>query len=251
MCVVSDATTPQPLLVKDLGEISENFGKALASVMNPANPRYDDLNDKSRVLYEGVAGFALTTAGDVAVAQGLRVLGNAIQARDYTALPSASIEHLRKVSALVTNQHYDLEISASGIGAATPTVVGATSSFNLPEVHLVSGGTTLYGKLIAVGGETTQASIKLGDGSRIDIALTKKMARRVAPKLYKTIGLIGTATWELPEWKVVAFKATAVANYDADVTADDSIKKLRKIVKDRWDHIEDVEAFVHNLRARL
>jgi hypothetical protein len=78
----------------------------------------------------------------------------------------------------------------------------------------ISGPTTLYGHLERIGGTVPKAAIRLLSGSQFsNCSLSKELARRLAPRLYAEIGLIGNAVWNANTYDLISFEALDISPY--------------------------------------
>ena len=122
---------------------------------------------------------------------------------------------------------------------ATPDVAVETSQL---------AGTTIYGKLLQVGGEPPIAIIDVaGTGHLIECTFDKSLARQLGKRIYTWVGLNGTATVEDVNLKVVAFAIEAMTPYKG-TPVDEAFAKLSEIADPYYKDIDDVEAYVDSLR---
>lgn len=250
--ITGENLTPETLPFEDLLEFVENYRKALAYVIDPTAENVEYHSNVSLVkITKGSVGLELATNGEERVEQGIRELNKAIKECNYKSLPPNCLKHLRKIEDLATRRKYDFEFSSNNIEEIVPVTAGCNSSFAIPEEISVDGGTIIYAKVLEVSGDNPHARVELEDGSVLDVALSAEMASSVATKLLKVIGLEGTATWTLPEWKITEFKVNSVTPYDSDIKPGDALKSIREAVKDHWDDIEDIGEYIREIKRQL
>ncbi|HFC08416.1 MAG TPA: hypothetical protein ENJ54_00970 [Chloroflexi bacterium] len=98
---------------------------------------------------------------------------------------------------------------------------------------------TIYGVLTRVGGsDPPRATLQLPNGKSLTVNLTRKnetgipMARALADRLYKTVGLKGEARIRLTDHAIEHMRADEIIPYNPTQDAAEALAALREIGKD-------------------
>lgn len=124
---------------------------------------------------------------------------------------------------------------------------------NAPTNELVTaqGDTTIYGRLIRVGGVGPRATLLTPDGKHLHVELSESMAVALASsgRLHEDVGIEGGATWRVDTWEILEFRAQRITAYRPDKTnLVETFEALAKAAGDRWEGV-DAERFVAGLRG--
>lgn len=251
VCILGADRVPVILPPDEFKEFFTNFLEAIAFAMTPfgilSHGREKILHiDNIQTTGES---YLLATNGDKKIERGVSNLLDALRTRKYQDLSDTCIHFLRKIAVLATKSQYDYEFTATGIEDISPTRVRANRAFDLPMEQPIPDETEIYGKLRAVVIEPPQIELELHDGSVLDISVSTQIAKSLEPKINKRIGLFGTLYFQLSDLKIVDYKVSEVLPYDPDFPLDETIRQLRKIVKESQKHFEDMGNLVSERKA--
>lgn len=115
---------------------------------------------------------------------------------------------------------------------------------------IVCGDTAIYGVLAGITFDPPQAAIEMLDGKAVVAAMADPVARGLieSGRLGTTIGLRGTATWNVETWEILAFEAADLLPYDPDAMGlDRAFGELAKASGGRWDGVGAAD-YVGSLR---
>ncbi len=125
------------------------------------------------------------------------------------------------------------------------------STFN-PESEIeynlqntVKGQTTIYGKIIRIGGEEPKIHFRINEEEKLIFDVDEQQAKKLSPKLYEFIGLTGTATWNSINLTIDNFKIDAIINVDTSKPYSDTFSELKGIIGKYWDEIEDIDSYIN------
>jgi hypothetical protein len=124
---------------------------------------------------------------------------------------------------------------------------------NAPTRHLLTaqGDTTVYGRLIRIGGTGPRATLQMPDGKSLHVELSESMAVELASRgrLQEDVGIEGRATWRVDTWEILEFRARHITAYQPDKTNHvETFEALAEAAGDRWEGV-DVERFDAGLRG--
>ncbi len=111
------------------------------------------------------------------------------------------------------------------------------------------------GELVRIGGRDTSAHATIvdADGTSWSAELSRELAQRIAPYLYKgpVLRVNGEARWEREEsgqWKLLGFKMNDFSVLE-DVDLNHITQKLRALRDSGWAEHTDIDASINRLRG--
>lgn len=238
---------PDDLSIGLLAEVLHHSYAAIVAQAREEDPDVpdDDLKVSLVQVKSGSTGLRLHAPERAAAV--IYLIAAAVQRAAVAQLASKAAHEIEGLQALSTRLATPIELRAGQEGTRLLAAIAPDTSVQGNRLR-VSGGTDIYGTLLRVGGVSPRAFVELDDGRRISCALqSRQLARRLAPLLYTIVGLRGTATWFANTWELVTFSAQDVIECaNGDVT--DSIRALRAVTGKHWDAIDDVDAYLRELR---
>lgn len=109
-------------------------------------------------------------------------------------------------------------------------------------VAVITGDTSIYGKLLRVGGADPRAMLRMDDGTTRIMKVSASFARQLAPFLYREIGLYGTAKWETEQWRLIDFDPKKLLDYE-QTSAIEAFKELAEASgPDAWEGVDVTKA---------
>ncbi len=116
---------------------------------------------------------------------------------------------------------------------------------------LVSGETTIAGKIERAGGATGMRCLLRVPGRRrilyCDVK-SRKLVQRLGQHLYEDIAATGTAVWIHRSWRVYKFTINDFTQPRLG-NASDAITELRNAGLDAWDHIDQPDQYLREMRS--
>jgi hypothetical protein len=247
--------SPETVRARDLAEFLVQFETAILETVaakTKVDPEVVEREWIVSLLKIESRSESLTFALSGEVVQGASLLSVAHYSSDYSQIPFKAQEALHKISLQARENAWDVEFVEDKRLNIKRAVISTENPVPLPRITKVQGDTTIYGKLYRVGGVEPRAMMQLPDNRYLYISLNQEMAVALASKerLYKQVGIEGTATWRADTMELIEFKAkriTAYQPHNKDLV--ESFTELAKSAQGRWDEL-DVEAFIAELRGR-
>ncbi len=246
---------PETVRASDLAEFLIQLEKAiLATVMNGKDFTLDapqqDLKVSLVSIEPGSESLAFALTSDVM--SGVSLLSRAYYERNYSTIPLEAQQSLHEISKQAASQSWEVEFVENEQFNIPRAIISDDNPVPAPKVIVAQGDTTIYGRLIRVGGVSPRAMLEMPDGRYLYIELAENMAVTLASKerLYKDVGIEGTATWRVDTWELIRFKANRITKYQPSkhniVT---TFEDLAEAAGDRWIGI-DVEQLIAEMRGR-
>jgi hypothetical protein len=247
--------TPETVRAGELGEFIANFEKALTEM---AIARGDIVPEKIEgdadvsLVGIGLGSDALTFTLTPDIVPSHAAISGAIADRDYADVPTRSHVALVNISKQAVKLKWAVEFEEDRRLNVRQAVISEVDPVPEPKVVTATGGTTVYGRLIRIGGVAPKAMVLLPNDEHIYVDLTESMAKELASRdrLYNEVGIDGVATWNVKDWQILHFKATRVTAYQPHkMNAVQAFEALADAARGRWDDV-DVVKYVNELRGR-
>jgi len=189
------------------------------------------------------------TAQNPIVGVVLRKIGRVVDLEDWTSLSSDANEKIQKLVKLNRTHNSKTEIRECQNNNALLALF--TPETGITEQHYIVGTTTLYGELLRIGGENPPtAQIRLARSMSLTCDVkTTELASKMAARLYEEIGVRGTAKWDVESREIKAFRVEELTEYNK-TSLSSAFESLREVAGKYYEEIEDVNAFVADLRGR-
>lgn len=173
-------------------------------------------------------------------------IGKAVTANDYRDLPTGSIEALDKIVTFSRKKQCVAELVTSDghrrvLATITPNIV-------FEKRARLSGETTVYGRVVRVGGKDPKAMVELLNGQTIYCETTEAIARKLGTRLYTNVGLSGLARWDAESLQLQQFTITDVTPYE-ELPLEDAMNQLAKAVGTYYSDVHDADKYITDIRT--
>ena len=98
-----------------------------------------------------------------------------------------------------------------------------------------------------VGGKEPKVEIETIDGLTLFCDATVEITTQLGSKLYQTVGLTGTAQWDLTLTDIENFKISGVTEYEK-VPLRQAFDELANIARGYYEDIKDVDRYISGVR---
>lgn len=175
-------------------------------------------------------------------------ISNAVRTGDYDKLATPAIERIRDIKNFTKRIKCSAEILTNNGSINSLFVISPETSIELaPDIQ---GETTLYGRLIRVGGKNTPAAwLEISDSIIVTCELGIDLAKKLATKLYLWVGLIGIARWSIVDRAILSFRVNEISEYE-DQSISESFQWLRENLGQYFEDVDDPDEYIRNIRAR-
>lgn len=173
-------------------------------------------------------------------------VARAINENRFDEFTTPGLEALRFM-ANFSNRHQVTTEFRNGNARSKPMAV-LTPGMNIEPFPRFNGETTIYGKVLRIGGKSPKVALEL-DGATLTCEVdSESLAIELAARLYQEVGLVGLARWSAKDGKLEEFKVTGITYYEAGSYVE-ALNQLSKLVGKYFDDIDDVEAYIEELRS--
>lgn len=110
--------------------------------------------------------------------------------------------------------------------------------------------TTIYGRIVRVGGVDPRVAIEQSSGKTIYCRVKDEvLARKLGERLYYWAGLFGLATIDSDSLGILDFRVDGITQYDGSVTISEAFNQLKSLAGKYYEDVSDVQKYVSDLRS--
>lgn len=179
------------------------------------------------------------------VTEAFQRVGGAVATNDFSLLPNASFVALDELASFNRKHKCNTDFVIRNGSRKIVATITPETRFQKPK--RLNGITTVYGKVIRVGGRTPRVMIGLLNGKTLFCETKQDIAESLGSKLYKTVGLTGKAFWD-SSLNIEDFTIQEVIPYE-DKSFGEAIRILSESASSYYDDVADVDRFISEMRG--
>ncbi|HUE69850.1 MAG TPA: hypothetical protein VMP01_03090 [Pirellulaceae bacterium] len=164
---------------------------------------------------------------------------------------SYSLRPIQRLSRIATSLDCEIFIRTVDDRDKILATVDSNSFHRVSTSILVSGETTLIGRVQRVGGATRmRCALRVAGMHRLlfcDVA-DQEVARALGNKIYEEVTLRGTARWLQRSWKLYDFRIHAIEDAPVRKPLRKALDALRNAGGKAWESIDDPSGLLESLR---
>jgi hypothetical protein len=247
MRLVGPGIQPDKIRVGTIARLLENFETAIASIVAETRSQIskEDIVLGLVEVKSGSLGLHIATQLPELVIPAFQRLSQTIHQNVFSGLPYEAIDALREITNVARERDCFIEfLSINGSEKILATISPETS---IPKPQPIVGETTLYGKVMRIGGVDPHLMLKTIEGDTLFCNLSEDLAIELAHSLYSTVGLVGIAQWDAETLKMTNFEVQEAFKY-VERSASEAMSELSSLVGEYFAEIEDVDNYVGRLR---
>lgn len=236
---------PSKVTANEFAKLVASYENALLSVLNNGKAKKNSIDFISVVNVKNESLTIEAEPNTLEVKEAANIINKAIKNRTFNKLPYDAVESLSVLQSFV-NKHQCKAI-LNGIDDIESAEINVDSGIQITDSLYFKGKTTVYGKIIRIGGSEPKVRIQTDDGKYLSVVVSKKTAKDLSPSLYSRIGVKGTGKWkkynnELEEIKAESFVVLS------DVPLTKKLKGLSEIIGKYWKNIDNPDDYIASIR---
>lgn len=163
----------------------------------------------------------------------------------------ATLGAIDTVSGIARNMGCRVEVWHPRSGPGPLLTITDRAYENLSQRLFVRGETTVFGKIERAGGATEMRCLLRVPGRQRLLycsVASKDIVQQLGRHLYENIAATGEATWIHRSWRMLAFEIKSFVKPKLGNPLK-AIEELREAGMDAWDQVENVQAYLEDLRS--
>jgi len=240
--------SPEKVSASDLGDLIESFESLLITNALKDNPnlKKEDLSISLVSIKKGSLALGVSLHQPIIQAPIIKKISKDITRNDFSEYSGKEIEYLKSIFGFTKKHRCTAQISE---GSEVKTLLAEiTSETQISPTSLITGETTIYGRIFAVGGIVPNVHIETPSGEKLICKVNLQLAKVLANRLYGWVGLIGKARWDSKFFQIQDFEIEEILDYEPGSTLK-TIEELKKTYGKYFKDITDVEHFMDDLRS--
>lgn len=173
-------------------------------------------------------------------------LGHAIELNKFTGLPGPSFKAVIAVSAFSRKYKCDAEIVHQN--KKRTVLAKITPDTKIEQPSPLRGETTIYAKVVRVGGKEPKVEVETVDGYTLYCDAPLEVVTNLGSKLYQVVGLMGIAKWDQGLNNIEEFSIKDVTQYQK-VSFKRAMDELAEATKQYYSDVSDVSKYISDLRG--
>lgn len=173
-------------------------------------------------------------------------LGQAIEANNFSGLSKPSFKAALAVSEFSRKYQCDAEFIHQN--EERTLLAKITPNTRIEQPATLRGETTVYAKVVRVGGKEPKVEIETVDGLTLFCDAPLDAVTRLGSKLYQIVGLVGVARWDYTLSKIEEFSIKDVTEYEK-VPFKQAMDELASVTQQYYSKISDVEQYISEIRG--
>jgi len=176
------------------------------------------------------------------------LLTNVINSQKFLTLPNKALDHLREIHRITSSYERDANFYVHN--GSIKQQASLHQEMIIPAHKNIQTNTTIFGKVIRVGGSTPHVALELSSGKKIYCSVKSEgIAKELGNRLYEWVGVIGHASINPDDLSIDKFHVERMTEYTGELNLVETINELKNAVGNYFSDIDDVDNFVNSLRS--
>lgn len=250
---VGEGIDPKSLTIKELAKLMTSLEDTILAIVQEQNPsiKKEDINLSLVDVVDTSAFYkSLPSLAEVMVGAYLTIT-TAIHNKEFNKLSPQSISSFQPIVDFTNQRQCKAQLRLGGDLLATVEPDSREEESPLEEVanRFIYGKTTLYAVVQRVGGAKPKAMLQIPQSETLlYIDTTAAEAKKLAARLYDTVALTGTATYESESFKIVNFKIEEILEFE-EVSINEAFNEVREVLGKYWDDIDDIDEYLYREKS--
>ncbi len=169
------------------------------------------------------------------------LVATAVSTGDYTKVNKGTIQPLKEIIKF-TKKHNCLGQFNHNEHTISNFTKDLEINYTIP--NSITGETTIYGKIIRIGGEEPRLHFRINEDEKLIFDIDESLAKKLAPRIYEYIGLVGRATWNATTFNIENFEILRPIQLD-NQPLNIAFNEIKGLIGKHWDELEDIENYLN------
>lgn len=239
---------PDKVSSNEFGKIVSAYENAIVSVVKKNHP------NRTLPAYISVTGVDQNLLGidlkpnlDNDIFEAADEINKNISNRTFNKLPINAVENLTVIQRFINEKKATAHLN--GYEGISSTTITTDTNLNVDETFYIKGETTVYGKVVRIGGKSPKVRIEV-DNKSISVIVSASVAKDLSSHLYDTVAITGIAKWKKEDHELVDLKFISHKKIIKKSLAE-KIKDLKNIIGKQWDNVDDPDEYLSHIREDI
>ncbi|MEM6263513.1 MAG: hypothetical protein AAGI38_13455 [Bacteroidota bacterium] len=232
---------------KEVAAVIHHFENALLTIIQRQRPEFRFDQTCISLVEVTAAGLTFGIRGDLRVVlEAFSMLTTSLNEHNFERVPLKAFEGIREIHKIAIRNRAQLAFYNFSISLKPIVALNPDDELKLNEELLIEGETTIYAKVLGVGGSKPNAKVETIQGQHLSFPVEVEQAKQLANRLYTEVALTGLGSWKMGEIELHSFQLTQIEPYQASLITT-AVDELASLIGDHWDEI-DPESYLQELR---
>ncbi len=245
--IIGKNIEPGLIKSKELANILASVEDMIASIMEKEDHtiRKEDVIIGLKELSGGSIKLKFSSIIPAVAISAFMIAATAVNNRNYENLPRSSLNSLVNIASFTKKHNCSAELIRLE-PENTVAVISSETEINIKPP--IIGETTIYGKILRVGGKTPKVMIETLEGKVIYCDVDLNLAKKLGQKLYEFVSLSGVAKWDAHDLVLEDFHIKNIGGYEGQ-SISSTIKELSSAIGSYFKDIVDVKSYISEIRG--
>lgn len=240
---------PSDIRAGELAKIICSFEDMIASTVKRSRPQItkEDLGVGLVKIEDKSIGLEFSTKLPELAFTAYENITESVSNEKFLELSGETLQSLREIHSFIKSNNCEGELfSRNG-----KTVIKAVllPSTEIPQHPKMTAQTTIYGRIVRVGGVDPRVMVEQSSGKAIFCKIKdENLARKLGERLYLWAGLSGLATIDSDSLEILDFRVDTITDYEGNSSLITAFNQLKELAGKYYEDIRDVEKYVSDLR---
>lgn len=253
--------SPETMSITELLDLIQNFDSIILETAEKEvdNDELEKMSFSLVGISKGSAIYSFHTT-NAQVTKSFKMVALTIQDKKLDRLPNKTIPKIEKIIQFKNKKKLNLTISiknddTNSNGEIIKEELSGNFEIGLEDIKKATQNDiyifeedSLYGEIRRIGGDKPKIWLRTNH-KNIHCTVDnddEEIIKLLANNLYKEVGVVGIAKWNITKGELQEFKITEVLDYES-IDMQQSIKEIKEVVGNGWDNL-DVNEFMSSLR---
>lgn len=240
---------PADVRAGELAKILSSFEDMIASTVKRTRPQItkEDLGVGLVNIEDKSIGLEFATKLPELTFPAYKTITKSVAEEQFLDLSSETLRHLREIHHFIKSKNCEGEMFVRNGNVKLEAVI--LPKTEIPEHPVITSKSTLYGRIIRVGGTRPRVMFETATGKTLFCLVRNEiLARRLGERLYTWVGLKGVAILDSDSLEILDFRVEEMTNYEGTLPLSEAIAELSSLAGKYYADIGNVEKYVESLR---
>lgn len=237
---------PSKVTANEFAKIVAAYENALLAVVKKKHPQRHGVDFISVVSVKNESLTIEAEPHNLDLKEAANEINSAIKNKRLDKLPFETIENLTVFQSFVNK--YQCKAILNGIDDIESAEINIYSDIKITDSLYFKGETTVYGRIIRIGGAEPKVRIQTDNGKYLSVVTSKENAKELSPNLYSRIGVKGIGKWKKENNELVEIKAKSFVVI-SDLPLTEKLKGLSNLLSKYWKNIDNPDDYITSLRG--
>lgn len=240
---------PEKVSANEFSKVVSAYENAIVSVVKKNHPhRLIPAHISVTGVEKDDLGIDLKPNSDDDIFEAAHEINVNISNRTFNKLPINAVENLNIIQRFINEKGVTAYLN--GYEGIASSQITSETNLEVDETFYLQGETTIYGKVVRIGGATPKVRIEIDKNKSISIEVKTDVAKDLSSHLYETVAITGLAKWKKEDNELVDLKFISHKKLSKK-SLTEKLKELKSVIGKHWDNIDNPDEHLAHLRGDI